>query len=147
MIYSVHVVFIRTQTARYGRCPIDAEVPVFVTCSHVVLYSPSISAGARSMTHIIENLEKECTILPFRLDQKDNNPLQTTTIAAIVAVTVLHENGISAEDKLLEIIEKSGEAEILNSEDTFSEFGLVGDHHSTAANGAANDNHAALVLI
>jgi len=76
------------------------------------------------MTHIIEELQKECLILPFRPDQASHNDTTVTTIAALVAVTVMHDDNMSAEEKLLEIIEKSGEAEVLNNEDAFSELGF-----------------------
>ena len=58
-----------------------------------------------------------CIILPFH--PKGKTQLQTTSLAALIAVTVLHEPGINAEDKLMEIIERSGEVEILDADEAF----------------------------
>ena len=54
-------------------------------------------------------------IIPFPAETPKSKGLLTTTIAALVAVTVLHDESISAEDKLLELIESSGEAEVMDS--------------------------------
>ena len=54
-------------------------------------------------------------IIPFPVPNPESKGLLTTTIAALVAVTVLHDGSISAEDKLLELIESSGEAEVMDS--------------------------------
>ena len=54
-------------------------------------------------------------IIPFPIRNPESKGLLTTTIAALVAVTVLHDESISAEDKLLELIESSGEAEVMDS--------------------------------
>lgn len=54
-------------------------------------------------------------IIPFPARNPESKGLLTTTIAALVAVTVLHDESISAEDKLLELIESSGEAEVMDS--------------------------------
>ena len=41
----------------------------------------------------------------------------TTTIAALIAVTILHDETESPEDKLIDMIEASGEAEVMDSSD------------------------------
>ncbi|MGB2440232.1 MAG: hypothetical protein ACPIA8_04730, partial [Candidatus Puniceispirillaceae bacterium] len=67
--------------------------------------------------------------------------LLTTTIAALVAVTVLHDEHISAEDKLLELIEFSGEAEVMDSAealDLLEEPVFIGEHQEAPK--PANDN-------
>jgi hypothetical protein len=92
------------------------------------------------MNHIIEELHKECLILPFRPDKSSHNNTSATTIAALVAVTIMHDETMSAEEKLLEIIEKSGEAEVLNNEDAFSELGLHPSEQEQISPSAANDN-------
>ncbi len=54
-------------------------------------------------------------IIPFPSRKSESKKLCATTIAALVAVTVLHDENISAEDKLLELIEGTGEAEVMDS--------------------------------
>ncbi len=99
------------------------------------------------MNHIIEELQKECLILPFRPDNTAPSDTTATTIAALVAVTVMHDETMSAEEKLLEIIEKSGEAEVLNNEDAFSELGLQHSEQERVAHIAANDNSHPVHLV
>lgn len=59
----------------------------------------------------------ECAILPFQRPELDAEQVTTTSIAAVIAVTILHTEGESAEDKLLELIEATGEAEVLDADD------------------------------
>lgn len=59
----------------------------------------------------------ECAIIPFHRPITDTDTLTTTSIAAVIAVTILHSEGESAEDKLMEIIEATGEAEVLDADD------------------------------
>ena len=99
------------------------------------------------MNNIIEELQTECLILPFRPDKTMHNDTTATTIAALVAVTVMHDENMSAEEKLLEIIEKSGEAEVLNNEDAFSELGLHLSEEDRSAHIAANDNSHPVQLV
>lgn len=56
-------------------------------------------------------------LIPFPAHHLKSKGLLTTTVAALVAVTVLHDENISAEDKLLELIEASGEAEVMDSQE------------------------------
>ena len=58
-------------------------------------------------------------IIPFPVDTSKSKGLLTTTIAALVAVTIVHDESVSAEDKLLELIESSGEAEVMDSQEAF----------------------------
>ena len=58
-------------------------------------------------------------VIPFKPKKTEANTRKTTTIAAVVAVTVTHKTEISPEDKLFEIIENTGEAEILETADAF----------------------------
>ena len=58
-------------------------------------------------------------VIPFKPKKTVTNTRKTTTIAAVVAVTVTHKTEISPEDKLFEIIENTGEAEILETADAF----------------------------
>ena len=61
-------------------------------------------------------------IIPFQPRQTNESSTATTTIAALVAVTILHDSSISPEDKLLEIIEQTGEAEVLETVDALDSF-------------------------
>ena len=54
-------------------------------------------------------------IIPFPPRTPKSTGVATTTLAALVAVTVLHDEHISAEEKLLELIEASGEAQVMDS--------------------------------
>ena len=47
----------------------------------------------------------------------------TTTIAALIAVTILHDETESPEDKLINMIEASGEAEVMDSSDALDMLG------------------------
>ena len=49
--------------------------------------------------------------------------LQTTSLAALVAVTILHDAETCPEQRLIEILEQSGEVEVLDSEEA-DDFGL-----------------------
>jgi acetylornithine deacetylase/succinyl-diaminopimelate desuccinylase-like protein len=86
-----------------------------------------------------------CVILPFA--RSGANELKATTLAALVAVTIVHDENISAEERLIEIIETSGEAEVLDTEDALAELGLE-DEGTEAKDGdyAANDNTMMTVI-
>ena len=47
----------------------------------------------------------------------------TTTIATLIAVTILHDDAESPEDKLIDMIEASGEAEVMDSSDALDMLG------------------------
>ena len=80
------------------------------------------------MSRINEEFHHKCLILPFRPDSAVRNKSQTTprttTIVALVAATIIHDDSISAEEKLLEIIDQHPDAEVLNSEEAFAELGI-----------------------
>ena len=59
----------------------------------------------------------ECAIIPFQRPDLDHENVTTTSIAAVIAVTILHTDAESAEDKLLALIEATGEAEVLDADD------------------------------
>ncbi|MEL0142515.1 MAG: hypothetical protein VW893_05400, partial [Alphaproteobacteria bacterium] len=69
----------------------------------------------------------------------------TSSIAAVIAVTVLHYEGESPESRLLEIIESSGEAEVLDVIDALDQFDKIG-HDQPMADHAVNDN-SQMVLV
>ena len=94
------------------------------------------------MPNVEANVAKECVILPFNPKDMNEDKLQTTSLAALIAVTVLHDTNTSAEDKLMEIIERSGEVEILDAEDAYADLGLEEIDVETGAPtlAPANDN-------
>jgi hypothetical protein len=77
-------------------------------------------------------------LIEFQPRKSPDTSLQATTIAALVAVTILHDDSVSAEEKLLELIEQTGEAEILDLLDASEE---LEPHDSWQMSfTAANDN-------
>lgn len=54
----------------------------------------------------------------------------TTTIAALIAVTILHDETESPEDKLIDMIEASGEAEVMDSSDALDMLGELDQHQA-----------------
>ena len=84
----------------------------------------------------------ECRIIPFHRPEEQPEKLTTTSIAAVIAVTVLHSDNVSPEEKLLEIIEASGEAEVLDADDAAAEFATFQDEMLPVA---TNDNSIAAV--
>ena len=97
------------------------------------------------MSRINEEFHHKCRILPFRADSAGRNKPQTTTIVALVAATIFHDDNISAEEKLLEIIDKHPDADVLNSEEAFAELGIQPSLDADEGKDApkpANDNSA-----
>ena len=84
----------------------------------------------------------ECSIIPFHRPEDQPENLTTTSIAAVIAVTVLHSDNLSPEEKLLEIIEASGEAEVLDADDAAAEFETFQDEMLPVA---TNDNSISAV--
>ena len=67
-------------------------------------------------------------IIPFqprtvKLEKGQREKVVTTTIAALIAVTILHDETESPEDKLIDMIEASGEAEVMDSSDALDMLG------------------------
>lgn len=82
----------------------------------------------------------KCVILPFHPKTLPTTKLQTTSLAALIAVTILHEPGVNAEDKLMEIIESSGEVEILDADETCADLYLEQMSGGRDIPSAVNDN-------
>ena len=80
-----------------------------------------------------------CRIIPFEPPARQEDQLAISSIAAVIAVTVLHYEGESPETRLLKIIESSGEAEVLDAMDALDEFDDNG-HDQQMVGHAANDN-------
>ena len=69
---------------------------------------------------------QDCRVIPFVKPVTNENNVVTSSIAAIIAVTILHQEGESPEERLLEIIEASGEVEVLDIADVLEEFETLG---------------------
>lgn len=82
---------------------------------------------------------QDCRVIPFVRPVTNEDNVVTSTIAAVIAVTILHHEGESPEERLLEIIEASGEAEVLDIADVLEEFETLGNA-PTPFNRPANDN-------
>ena len=91
------------------------------------------------MSMIDRNAGQPCRVIPFERPAERKEQLTISSIAAIVAVTVLHYENESPETRLLEIMESTGEAEVFDVVDTLEEFCESGqtDH---VKNDAVNDN-------
>lgn len=79
----------------------------------------------------------ECHVIPFQRPQIQAEEVAATSIAAVIAVTVLHTAAESPEDRLLAILEQSGDVEVLDAEDA------LGDHEAGFAEilpAPVNDN-------
>jgi len=76
------------------------------------------------MPQIDAGIQQGCVILPFVSPKPGSEDVKTTTLAALVAVTIIHDADTCPEERLIQIIEQSGEAEVLDSEDAFSQLGL-----------------------
>ena len=64
----------------------------------------------------------ECHVIPFQRPALAEDDVTTTSIAAVIAVTILHDANTSPEDKLLELIEATGEVEILDADEALMGF-------------------------
>ena len=65
---------------------------------------------------------QDCRVIPFVRPVTNEDNVVTSSIAAVIAVTILHHEGESPEERLLEIIEASDEAEVLEAADVLEEF-------------------------
>ena len=91
------------------------------------------------------NAGQPCRVIPFERPARREEKLTTSSIAAVIAVTVLHYEGESPETRFLEIIESSGEAEVLDVTDALDQFDEIG-HDQPMSNNAVNDN-SQMVLV
>lgn len=81
------------------------------------------------------------SVIPFEPRSTKKEKLEVSTIAALVAVTILHTEDESPEEKLLELIEQSGEAEVIDASDAFEPIaGSEGELHIALQHTAVNDN-------
>ena len=89
-------------------------------------------------------IPRGCVILPF--SRNSEKAVKATTMAALVAVTIVHDAETPAEERLIEIIEASGEAEVLDTDDVLADLGLEEPFTEDDANMAANDNAPLTVI-
>ena len=82
---------------------------------------------------------QDCRVIPFVRPVTNEDNVVTSSIAAVIAVTILHHEGESPEERLLEIIEASGEAEVLDIADVLENFETLGDS-PMSFDRPANDN-------
>ena len=68
-----------------------------------------------------------CRVIPFVRPATNEDNIVTSSIAAVIAVTILHHESESPEERLLEIIEASGEGEVLDIADVLEEFETLGN--------------------
>ena len=79
-------------------------------------------------------------IIPFEPRKPKSSGATVTTIAALVAVDILHDRDESPEDKLLALIEATGEAEVLDADDAFGGFGSADTLPADTPHEPDNDN-------
>ena len=68
---------------------------------------------------------QDCRVIPFIRPVTNEDNVVTSSIAAVIAVTILHHESGSPEERLLEIIEASGEAEVLDIADALEESEML----------------------
>ena len=88
---------------------------------------------------------RPCRVIPFERPARRKEQLTTSSIAAVIAVTILHYEGDSPENRLLEIIESSGEAEVLDVIDALDQFDEIGDEQPITDH-AVNDNSQVVLV-
>ena len=88
---------------------------------------------------------QSCRVIPFEPPSRREAQLTTSSIAAVIAVTVLHYEDDSPETRLLEIIESSGEAEVLNVLDSLDQFDEIGNNQPMGKH-AVNDNSQMILV-
>ena len=86
-----------------------------------------------------------CRVIPFERPARREEKITTSTIAAVIAVTVLHFESESPEKRLLEIIESSGEAEVFDVTDALDQFDKIG-HDQPLAGQPVNDNSQMVIV-
>ena len=64
---------------------------------------------------------QDCRVIPFVRPVASEDTILTSSIAAVVAVTILHREDESPEERLLDIIDASGEAEVIDVADVIEE--------------------------
>ena len=92
------------------------------------------------MQNSYRNTNKISNIIPFSPRKANQKNVSVTTIAAIIAVSVLHSDDENPEDKLIELIETSGEAEILDALDATDDIEVTDQELNRLWLNPLNDN-------
>ena len=80
---------------------------------------------------------QDCRVIPFVKPVISEDAILTSNIAAVIAVTILHRESESPEERLLDIIDASGEAEVLDLADVMEEHE---EHSNSPGPGLQPDN-------
>ena len=64
---------------------------------------------------------QDCRVIPFVRPVANEGAILTSSIAAVIVVTILHREGESPEERLVEVIDASGEVEVLDVADVMEE--------------------------
>ena len=83
---------------------------------------------------------KISNIIPFSPRKANQKNFTVTTIATIMAVSVLHSDDENPEDKLMALIEASGEVEILDVLDATDDLEVTGQDLNRLWLNPLNDN-------
>ena len=86
------------------------------------------------------NTIKISNIIPFSPRKADQKNVSVTTIAAIIAVSVLHRDEENPEDKLMASIESSGEVEIQDALDATDDIEVADQELNRLCLNPLNDN-------
>jgi hypothetical protein len=80
-------------------------------------------------------------VIPFHPRPRKRTELEVSTIAALVAVNILHDADESPEEKLLSLIEATGEAEVIDASDALDALDDTSEQFSMGYQASAsNDN-------
>ena len=88
---------------------------------------------------------QDCRVIPFVRPVAGKDAILTSSIAAVIAVTILHRESESPEERLLEIIDASGEAEVLDVADVMEEHEIP-SNSPRSCHKPDNDNDIAKLL-
>ena len=84
---------------------------------------------------------KDCHVIPFVRPKSNDEKIVASSIAAVIAVTILHHEDETPEERLLNIIDSSRETEILDIENLPEEFEML-SNKETVMSRPVNDNKA-----
>mgnify|MGYP001174999137 CR=1 FL=1 len=79
-------------------------------------------------------------IIPFSPRKSVSQNVSVSTIATVIAVTILHNNDENPEDRLIELIESSGEVEILDALDATDDLKIIDPEQKELHIKPLNDN-------
>ena len=88
-----------------------------------------------------DGLREDCHVIPFVRPKLNNEKIITSNIAAVIAVTILHHEDETPEERLLNIIDCSRQTKILDIENLAEEFEILSGK-KTRISKPANDNKA-----